>query len=419
MRVLLTYYTFPPVANGVARYLGEVTKALVKKGINVEIVAGSSKKKSIERKGKLRIHRLPYYGYMVSGTPEKTARKFLNYLISIHKKRPLDIVEAEGLIGNFATPYTFALNMFSLMYNVPLILRFHAFQMTEDQKPMAKDLFWKKIISVCNKGTEAMYAEKIPVKNLETQHNAIDVETFRPDLGKKWLTSRIEFSENDFIIGTASRIISPIPLGPDEVDPIIEDKGIADLIKAFGNSLGDKKESKLIIAAASPPEDLRERFEDAKKRISEIAGIAGVAERVIVKEFSLEEMPHFYNGLDLFVLASHAEAFPMVLLEAGACKIPIVATTVGGIPELITNQESGFLVEPKDYVQLGKTLRDLLKSPGKRKKNAEEIHRKIVEKYDMNKFVEKIIGCYTSIISKNQNQPTIKNQNSPPGILFK
>jgi len=407
MRVLLTYYSFPPAANGVARYLGELTEALVKKGIKVEVVTGSSGKKKIERINKIRVHRLPYYGYRVSEKPERIAKKFLNYLISIHKKTPIDIIEAQGLIGNFATPYTFALNMFSLMHNVPLILRFHGMRMTEDQKPMAKDLFWKKIISVCNKGTEAMYSEKIPVEKLETQHNAINIERFRPDLGKKWLTSRIDFSENNFIIGTASRIISPLPLGPDEVDPIIEEKGITDLIKAFGNSLGDKKESKLIIAAASPPEDLRERFEDAKKRISEIAGIAGVAERVIVKEFSLDEMPHFYNGLDLFVLASHAEAFPMVLLEAGACKIPIIATTVGGIPELITNQESGFLVEPNDYVQLGKTLRDLFKSKAKRKKIAEAIQKRIIEKNDMNKFVEKIIGTYTSIITKKKKSKKV------------
>lgn len=402
MRVLLTYFTFPPATNGVARYLGDMAESLTKRGHKVEVICGGVDKKKVERQGNLRVHRLPFYSFRTQEESIKISEKMLKYLESIHRKRKIDLIEAQGLIGEFATPYAIALNMFSLMHKVPLVLRFHGMAISETQKSMAKTLFWKKIINVCNKGSEAMYAGKVSLEKIQTQHNAVNLENFRPELGNKWLRSRIEVSEKDFLIGTAGRIIGPLPLGPNEEDPTLEEKGIIDLIKAFGNSMKDKKNTKLIIAAAAPPEDLQERFNQAENRIKELAKIMGVENRVLVKTFKMEEMPLFYNGLDLFVLPSHAEACPFVVLEAMACKIPVIATSVGGIPEIVTNGESGFLVEVGDTVELGKTLRDLIKSPKKRENAAAAAIKSIQEKHDLNKTVEKVIGLYNSIISNGK-----------------
>lgn len=402
MRILLTYFTFPPSANGVARFLGDTTTALLEKGHKVEILAGDVDKLSVERKGNLRIHRVPFYSIRLKENNREITKKYFSYLIKIHKNSPIDIIEAQGLIGEFAFPYALALNMFSITYNVPLVLRFHGMAINDLQRIMAKNLFWNKIISVCNCGTEAIYSAGIPIERLDTQHNGTDLKNFRPELGKKWLRSRIDVSNNDFVVGTASRIISPLPYNSPEEDRTIIDKGITDLIKAFGSSFKDNKEAKLVIACATPPEDLRDRFEKVKKRLLEFGKINGIRDRIIIKEFSLEEMPLFYNGLDLFVLASHSEAFPMVLLEAGACKIPVVSTTVGGIPELITNGENGFLVEPKDTVSLGKILRELSKSPEKREVVAENAYRIIKSRYGIRKIAEKTLGIYKSIIDNKQ-----------------
>lgn len=410
MRILLTYFTYPPAANGVARFLGETTKALLQKGHDVEILTGDVDKAVIERHGKLRIHRLPFYNMRNTESGELISKKFLKYLIQIHKQKPLSIIEAEGLIWEGAAPYALALNIFSLTYNVPVVLRFHGIALTEFSKSLSKNLFWRKILNVCNKGTEAMYSAGISVEKLETQYNGIDTTSFKPELGRKWLRSRIDVSENDFLIGTASRIITSTILAQNQEDPVLEEKGIIDLIKAFGNSLKDKKDAKLIIAAATPPKDLRERFEKAKQRIFEISKIMNVKDKVIVKEFALDDMPRFYNGLDIFVLASHSEAFPMVLLEAGACHVPIISTTIGGIPELIENGESGFLFEPKDTVALGRILRELIKSPKKRENAAALLHKNIKEKFDILKTTDKMIGSFKSIIEAKKKATENKEE---------
>ncbi len=67
------------------------------------------------------------------------------------------------------------------------------------------------------------------------------------------------------------------------------------------------------------------------------------------------------STFDIFVLPSRGENLPIAILEAMACALPIVATRVGGIPELVVHGENGFLVEPDDEVALARAISDLLR----------------------------------------------------------
>ena len=142
MRILYTYYTFPPAVNGIARFLGDVTEVLAKKGHKIEVVTGGVEKKSIRKKGNLRVHRLPFYNLLSKVSSETKSKKFLKYLITIHKKRPIDIIEAQGMVNPWDIPYSIAMTIFSIMYDVPLVLRFHSMGLSEQQKPLMQNLFW-------------------------------------------------------------------------------------------------------------------------------------------------------------------------------------------------------------------------------------------------------------------------------------
>jgi colanic acid/amylovoran biosynthesis glycosyltransferase len=69
----------------------------------------------------------------------------------------------------------------------------------------------------------------------------------------------------------------------------------------------------------------------------------------------------FYDKADIFVLASYSEGIPVVLMEAMAKQIPVIATKITGIPELVENNKSGILVEPKDPQALALAIRKLIK----------------------------------------------------------
>lgn len=75
------------------------------------------------------------------------------------------------------------------------------------------------------------------------------------------------------------------------------------------------------------------------------------------------DMPSHFAQASVFAFPSRQEAFGLVLLEAGACRLPVVASRVGGIPELIQDGATGLLVEPDDAAALAQALRTLLGEP--------------------------------------------------------
>ena len=73
-----------------------------------------------------------------------------------------------------------------------------------------------------------------------------------------------------------------------------------------------------------------------------------------------DQMNLYYNAADIFCLASHTEGIANAVTEAMACGLPVITTSVGGHPELITDNENGILVEPKDIIVLAQKLLELI-----------------------------------------------------------
>lgn len=104
----------------------------------------------------------------------------------------------------------------------------------------------------------------------------------------------------------------------------------------------------------------------------------------------------YLKGFDVFVLPSKKEGLGYVLLEAGYAELPVVATTVGGIPEIINDGISGVLVPAYDPRSLAKTLTDLMEHPNTRDRYAEELHKKVTRYFNLRGMVKHTIAVYES-----------------------
>src|SRR5712692_2520891 len=95
-----------------------------------------------------------------------------------------------------------------------------------------------------------------------------------------------------------------------------------------------------------------------------------------------DRMPAFLWGLDLFVNPSRAESFGVAALEAAASGLPVVASRVGGLPEIVLDGETGLLVEPEDAMALSEALSILIHSPEQRRALGKAARARAVERYD-------------------------------------
>lgn len=120
---------------------------------------------------------------------------------------------------------------------------------------------------------------------------------------------------------------------------------------------------------------------------------AGVKERVIFAGMR-KDVPRLLAASDVFVLPTLTEALPTVLAEAMAAKLPIVASRVGGIPEMIANGQNGILLPPEDVDRLAKACIHLLENPEKRLDMGAEGWKTVHRKFSIERQVEQLKELY-------------------------
>ncbi|MCQ9204958.1 MAG: glycosyltransferase family 4 protein [Omnitrophica bacterium] len=115
-------------------------------------------------------------------------------------------------------------------------------------------------------------------------------------------------------------------------------------------------------------------------------------------EVSEEELIIFYNRCDIFINPSVIyESFSYTCLEAMSCGKPVVASKIGGIPELVIDGETGFLFEPGDVEELIFKLEILIKDSNKREEMGKKAREKVEMQFDALKVAEKNLEVYRRV----------------------
>ncbi len=108
----------------------------------------------------------------------------------------------------------------------------------------------------------------------------------------------------------------------------------------------------------------------------------------------VSDMRPLYEGADVCVLTSDFEGTPNVLLEAMASGLPVVATKVGGVPEIVQHGTTGFVVEPEDSVGLVKNLAELTRNSPRRKEMGDSAREYVVKQHSLERLPTYLQGLY-------------------------
>lgn len=233
------------------------------------------------------------------------------------------------------------------------------------------NLFSDKVICVSEFDRQTAIKAKIcKIEKLVTIHNGLDFDEF----------NRIFFSSHDkraelgltvqnFVIGTVANFYTT--------------KGLKYLIVAAEAVVKKFPNTRFIIVG-----DGELRFE-IEKQIKDL----NLQDKIILTGFQ-KDIHSYLKTFDLFVLSSVKEGLPFCLLEASAAGLPIVATKVGGIPEIVESEKSGLLVEPAKPQLLADAIVKIMKNENLICKYGQFGMNNIKNKFDLKNNLKRIREIY-------------------------
>lgn len=161
-------------------------------------------------------------------------------------------------------------------------------------------------------------------------------------------------------------------------------KGIRYLLGAMSMVHQNMPEAKLILVGDGEERELLENLTDSLE-IRECVEFAGRVPH--------ERIQDYMDQAEVFVLPSLSEGFPVTILEAMACGLPVVATCVGGIPDIIEDGTNGYLVDAMNQEQIAEALLTLLRNEQLRN-NISDSNRETAEKYRWDTVITTLEGIY-------------------------
>lgn len=133
------------------------------------------------------------------------------------------------------------------------------------------------------------------------------------------------------------------------------------------------------------------------------------------------DMPAVYAELDLLLLTSHTEAMPLALMEAMACGLPVVATAVGGVVDMVAHGESGLLVDPDDAEAAAQAAAALLADAAQRRRMGAAGRARAVASFDLAPAVARVAALLERVARRGPppaaaSAPTALNGHARPGL---
>ena len=211
---------------------------------------------------------------------------------------------------------------------------------------------------------------------VDVVHNGVDADAIAAAVAgadRVALRAAQHIPAEAFVLGTLGRLVP--------------DKGVDVLLRAAASLVDRHPELRVVIAGDGPDE----------KRLRTLAGDLGISHRVLFAGFVEDPCP-WLSMMDVFVLPTRLEAFGLAALEAMAAGLPVVASDVGGVPEVVSDDVNGMLVPPGDAAALADTIGWLIIDSEPRERLSAQAPVTAREHFSLTRMAEETAAVYDAAI---------------------
>ncbi|MFA5934696.1 MAG: glycosyltransferase [Candidatus Paceibacterota bacterium] len=305
--------------------------------------------------------------------------KFFFELLKLFKKEKPEVIHLNsskmGFIGGLAgrisgvkkiifTAHGWAFNEDRNFLQKKILIILHILTIILSHKTIAvSDIVKKQIGNRFNK-------KIIVIKNGIAEINFIDKKSARESLSIKIL------QKNQNVVDRLTG--NPIWIGT--ISELHKNKGLEYAIEAIS-----KVKENIIFVIIGEGEE--------RKKLEELSIKLGSSNKIFLIG-KIENASSYIKAFDIFTLTSITEALPYVLLEAGKAELPVIASNVGGIPEIIENNISGILTSTKNSEEIKNSILQIISNTEKIKYLSHSLNKKINKDFKENDMLKKTFEVY-------------------------
>lgn len=396
-RICLLSHGFYPVVGGAETHARLLSERLIKRGINVFVVTRrkASDLPKHEVIGNIVVYRVPPLGFERLGK-YLMMLPALVYLIRLRANFDIILVcgfKVLGVIAVLAAKLLgkkcvlraevtgelsgeYAATGSKLLVRSKIVARLFKGYITIRNKILKKaDAF----VSISNQISKEFEQYGFDPSSISYLPNGVDTNIFNAvDLKQKLLLrKKLSLPYKDTIVTYTGRLS--------------KEKGLELLLQVWKRIVSDCQDMYLLLVGSGKGQafscEIELRYFVSSNDLTDRVGFTG----------NVGNVNEYLQASDIFVLPSESEAFGLALIEALACKLPAIATKVGGIPDIINDKKNGLLIKPKDPEELYNAIKWLVTNKTAAASFGDKGRSIVQERFSLDMVVDGHLALFTSL----------------------
>ncbi len=380
-----------PLTGGTGSYVYYLSNQLLKNGHRIHVVTGSNQTRDVKVNPQLDVSflKIPKMPIVKSFMLAQASNRKLQ---SIKEAADIDVMHPQlPLTPSFAVPPNYGKTLVCTVHstwkgeaeairgepylrlnaNEKFLVSFNRFLRFFEEGMLHRA---RKIIAVSHfTKWELTNYYKIPAHKIRVIHNGVDIRKFQPAADKRRVKRELGFNPDDIAIVSVGRLYAR--------------KGLFTLIQSMPAVVKRFPNAKFIISGKGQSDEMAKLIAHATR--------IGVKDNIVFTGYTPDrELPKLYQAADVFAFSTFYEHHPFAVLEALASGLPVVTTTVGGIPETITSGKNGLLVQPFNEKQFSDSILYLLEHPAEAAEMGGLARKTVVEQLDWRIVVKDAMEVY-------------------------